>query len=76
VVAEGGRVAIVGVVVGGLVAVILTRYIKSLLFGVEPLDVPSFAAVSAVMVAVALLASYIPARRASRVDPATALRSE
>jgi predicted permease len=76
VVAEGGRVALVGVVIGGIVALVLTRYIKSLLFGVEPLDVPSFAAVSAVMVAVALLASYIPARRASRVDPATALRAE
>jgi predicted permease len=76
VVAEGGRVALIGVVIGGLVALVLTRYIKSLLFGVQPLDLPSFAAVSAVMVAVALLASYIPARRASRVDPATALRAE
>jgi putative ABC transport system permease protein len=64
------------VVIGGIVAIVLTRYIKSLLFGVEPLDAPSFAAVSVVMVAVALLASYIPALRASRVDPATALRAE
>jgi predicted permease len=76
VVAEGGRVALLGVVIGGIVAIVLTRYIKSLLFGVEPLDAPSFAAVSVVMVAVALLASYIPALRASRVDPATALRAE
>ncbi len=76
VVAEGERVALVGVVIGGLVALVLTRYIKSLLFGVDPLDLPSFVAVSAVMVGVALLASYIPARRASRVDPAAALRAE
>jgi ABC-type antimicrobial peptide transport system permease subunit len=76
VVAQGGRVAMLGVVVGLLAALILTRYIKSLLFGIEPLDATSFASVAAVMVAVALLASYLPARRASRVDPATALRAE
>ncbi len=76
VVAQGGRVALAGVVAGVIAALVLTRYIRTLLFGVEPLDVTSFAIVCAVMVAVALIASYLPARRASRVDPATALRAE
>ncbi len=56
--------------------VALTRYVRTLLFGVERLDVMAFAGMSAVMLAVALIASYIPARRASRVDPLVALRSE
>jgi predicted permease len=76
VVAQGGRIALVGVAVGVLASLGLTRYIESLLFGVRSLDVPTFASVSAVMVAVALLASYLPARRASAVDPAQALRAE
>ena len=73
---QGGRVALLGVVVGALAAVALTTYIQTLLFGVGRLDVIAFAATSAVMLAVALLASYIPALRASRVDPVVALRSE
>jgi putative ABC transport system permease protein len=73
---QGTRVALIGVVVGALAAVALTRYIQTLLFGVGRLDVPAFAGMSAVMLAVALVASYIPARRASRVDPLVALRSE
>jgi ABC-type antimicrobial peptide transport system permease subunit len=64
------------VIVGALAAVALTRYIQTLLFGVGHLDVMAFAGMSAVMLAVALVASYIPARRASRVDPLVALRSE
>ena len=73
---QGARVALLGVVVGALAAVGLTTYIQTLLFGVERLDVAAFAGMSAVMLVVALLASYIPARRASRVDPVVALRSE
>jgi putative ABC transport system permease protein len=73
---QGGQVALVGVVVGVLAAVGFTRYIQTLLFGVQRLDVTAFAGMSAVMLAVALLASYIPARRASRVDPVVALRAE
>jgi predicted permease len=73
---QGGQVAFVGVVVGVLAAVGLTSYIQTLLFDVERLDVTAFAGMSAVMLAVALLASYIPARRASRVDPVVALRAE
>ena len=73
---QGALVALMGVVAGVLTALGLTRYIQTLLFGVERLDVMAFAGMSAVMLLVALFASYIPARRASRVDPVIALRSE
>jgi predicted permease len=73
---QGGRVALVGIVVGMLAAVGLTTYIQTLLFNVARLDVLAFAGMSAVMLAVALLASYVPALRASRVDPVVALRAE
>ncbi len=73
---QGARVSLVGVAVGAAAALVLTKYIQTLLFGVERLDVAAFAAMSALMLAAALLASYIPARRASRVDPVIALRSE
>jgi predicted permease len=73
---QGGQVALTGVVVGVLVAVGLTTYIQALLFGVEPLDLTSFVGTSALMIAVAMIASYIPALRASRMDPVAALRAE
>lgn len=73
---QGGQVVLFGVVGGALAAAVLTRYIQTLLFGVGRLDLIAFAGMSAVMLAVALLASYIPARRASRVDPVVALRAE
>ena len=73
---QGGRVALAGIVVGTLAAVGLTKYITTLLFDVGRLDVLAFAGMSAVMLAVALLASYVPALRASRVDPVVALRAE
>jgi ABC-type antimicrobial peptide transport system permease subunit len=73
---QGTRVTLVGLVVGVLGAVVLTRYVQTLLFGVQRLDVTAFAGMSAVMLAVALVASYFPARRASRVDPLVALRGE
>jgi predicted permease len=73
---QGARVTLAGVAVGLLAAMALTRYVQALLFGLQRLDVASFAGMSAVMLAVALLASYIPARRASRVDPLVALRGE
>ena len=73
---QGGQIALIGVVVGALSAIGLTTYIQTLLFGVERLDVTAFAGMSAALLAVALLASYIPALRASRVDPVVALRAE
>lgn len=73
---QGGRVAIAGIVVGLLAAVALTTYIQTLLFNVQRFDLAAFAGTSAVMLVVALLASYLPALRASRVDPVVALRAE
>jgi ABC-type antimicrobial peptide transport system permease subunit len=73
---QGGRVALTGIVVGTLAALWLTTYINTLLFDVGRLDAPAFAAMCVVMVVVALLASYLPALRASRVDPVVALRTE
>jgi putative ABC transport system permease protein len=73
---QGTRMTVVGVLIGVLAAVGLTRYLQTLLYGIERLDITAFAGMSAVMLAVALVASYIPARRASRVDPLLALRGE
>jgi len=74
--AQGGRIALLGVVIGVVAALLVTDVLESLLFGVSAVDVPTFAGMSAVMIAVALLASYIPARRASSVDPMRSLRAE
>jgi hypothetical protein len=76
VLSQGARVAALGVVLGALGAVAATRALGSLLFGVAALDLGTFAVMSLAMVAVALLASYLPARRASSVDPIVALRTE
>jgi putative ABC transport system permease protein len=73
---QGGRVALAGIFVGLLAAVALTKYIQTLLFNVQRFDVVAFAGTSVVMLLVALLASYLPALRASRVDPVIALRAE
>lgn len=66
----------IGVVLGLIGAAVLSRYMTTLLFDVEPTDPGVYAAVSLVLIAVALLASYLPARRASRIDPLIALRDE
>ena len=76
VLSQGARVATLGVVLGAAGAVAATRALGSLLYGVAALDVTTFAVMSAAMVAVALLASWLPARRASSVDPMVALRIE
>ena len=73
---EGGRLAVAGVVAGSLIALAAARLIRGLLFEVSATDPLTFVAVAGGLLAVALLASYIPARRATRVDPMIALRGE
>jgi hypothetical protein len=65
-----------GVAVGITVAIAVTRYLQALLFGVTPLDPVSFTAAAVLLVAVALFACYLPARRATTIDPMDALRCE
>ncbi len=71
---QGGVLALVGLAVGAAGAAVLARFLSVLLFGVSPLDAVTYAAVSAMLLAAVLVASYIPARRAAAVDPAQALR--
>jgi ABC-type antimicrobial peptide transport system permease subunit len=73
---QGGRVALAGVVVGLIGSYGLTRLLQTMLFGVSARDPGTFLVVTAGFLAVALLASYIPAWRATRVDPMVALRHE
>lgn len=76
IIAHGSRVVMIGVAIGVTVALFLTRLLESMLFRVTAIDPVTFIVVSAVMIGVALLASYIPARRASSVDPMVSLRAE
>jgi putative ABC transport system permease protein len=72
----GLKLTLIGVVAGAVVALGVTRLIATFLYGVAPTDPLTFATVAATLIAVALLATYIPARRATKVDPITALRYE
>jgi predicted permease len=76
VVRGGLRLAVVGIVLGGFGAVALTRLLRAYLFGVSPFDPVSLIVAAVALAMAALLACWIPARRASRVDPMVALRSE
>jgi putative ABC transport system permease protein len=76
IVRQGLRLTLIGTAIGLLGALGLTRILKSMLFGVKPTDPVAFVAVSTLLAALALLASYIPARRATKVDPMVALRYE
>jgi ABC-type antimicrobial peptide transport system permease subunit len=76
VVRESMRVVLVGIGVGIAGALALSRLMRGLLYQVSPVDPPTFWVVALLLGGIALLASYLPARRASRVDPVIALRSE
>ena len=76
VVGESTRLAVIGVVIGLVGALLLTRLMVSELYGVGPTDPATYAGVAMLVVIVAMAASYLPARRAMRVDPVVALRHE
>jgi putative ABC transport system permease protein len=76
IVGQGGRMALLGIALGLMASFALTRLMVSMLFQVKPNDPLIFAAVSLLLLAVTLVACYIPARRAMRVDPMVALRYE
>jgi hypothetical protein len=73
---QGGRLVIAGIALGLGGSFLVLRVIQSLLFGASPIDVPIFAGVAALLAAIAFVAVWIPARRATRVDPMEALRAE
>jgi putative ABC transport system permease protein len=73
---QGLKLALMGVVIGVSAAIVLTRWMETLLFGVRPFDPLTFCLVAVVLLSVVLLACWIPARRATQVDPLRALRCE
>jgi predicted permease len=73
---NGSKLVLLGVAIGIVGALGLTRFLTTLLFGIKPTDPLTFLVVSLILVGVALLASYLPARRATKVDPMRALRYE
>jgi len=73
---RGILLALPGIAIGAVVALALTRYLRTLLFEVRPIDLPTFLIVGTALILVALIASVIPARRAAKIDPLVALRYE
>jgi putative ABC transport system permease protein len=75
-VSEGAMIVVFGVTAGLIGSLILTRFLQTMLFDVKPNDPITFAAISGLLAAVTLAACFVPARRATRVDPLVALRHE
>jgi putative ABC transport system permease protein len=73
---QAAAVTIIGIGCGIGAAAALSTYLRGLLFGLTPLDASTFAGVALLFAAIAMFASYVPARRATKVDPLVALRSE
>jgi predicted permease len=73
---EGVGLALAGVAAGVAIALVASRWVTGLLFGTDPRDLLTFASVAAILTTVAVLACWVPARRATRIDPASALRDE
>jgi ABC-type antimicrobial peptide transport system permease subunit len=73
---EGALIVVAGVGAGLFGAVMLTRFLQTMLFEIKPTDPVTFVALTILLAGVALMASFIPARRASRMDPLVALRHE
>jgi ABC-type antimicrobial peptide transport system permease subunit len=76
VISEGMILMVIGTAIGLIGAFTLTRLLSSLLFGISATNLPTFGMVAIILAAVSLLACYIPARRATKVDPMIALRYE
>jgi ABC-type antimicrobial peptide transport system permease subunit len=74
--AQGLKLTLIGIGLGLMAALALTRWMESLLFDVRPTDVLTFAVIALLLTAVALLACWIPARRATKVDPLIAIKYE
>jgi putative ABC transport system permease protein len=76
VLSAGFKLVLIGIGVGLVLSFAVTRFLSSLLFGVRATDLLTFGALSILMIVVSLLACYLPARRATKVDPLVALRYE
>jgi ABC-type antimicrobial peptide transport system permease subunit len=76
VLAQGGRFALVGIAIGVVLAAALARLLKGLLLGISPFDPVTYLAVAGLLAAICLVASFVPARRATTVDPLAALRAD
>ena len=73
---DGVRLTVIGIAIGLLASAATTRLMKAILFGISPLDGPTYGVVPLVFLMVAIVASYVPAARATRIDPLEALKAE
>ena len=73
---DGARMTLAGIIFGLVGALALTRLMRTMLYGVRPTDPLTFVSVAALLAAIAMLACYVPARRAMKVDPMEALRHQ